>query len=198
MKRREILKLLAGAATIPLLPRSAWALLAEAQQTAATLSALKVLTPQQDATVIVLAELILPETETPGAKTAGVDRFIDVMLGEWMEETQRAAFLQGLADLDSRSQAMFGKPFTDAAATQQIDLLKNLDEELAAWRDQRSLLPKNEDEPVLESHTFFALMKHLTLLGYFTSQAGAQKALHLHIIPETHNMCAPLAGKESS
>ena len=198
MKRREILKLLAGAATLPLLPRSAWALIAEAQQAAAAIPALKVLTPQQDATVIAIAELILPETDTPGAKTAGVDRFIDIMLADWMEETQRAAFLQGLADVDSRSQSMFAKPFTEAASTQQVDLLKELDEELAAWRDQQSKLPKNEDEPVLESHTFFALMKHLTLLGYFTSQAGAQKALHYHVIPESHDMCAPLAGKESS
>ena len=181
-----------------MLPRSAWALLAEAQQTAAAIPALKVLTPPQDATVIAIAELILPETDTPGAKTAGVDRFIDVMLGDWMDETQRAIFLQGLAEVDSRSQSMFAKSFTEAGATQQTELLKDLDEELAAWRDRQSKLPKDDDAPVLESQTFFALMKHLTLLGYFTSQAGAQKALHFHVIPETHEMCAPLAEKGTS
>lgn len=197
MKRREILKLLAAAAALPLLPQSAWAMIAEAQQTAAALPGLQVLTAQQDATVIAVAELIIPETDSPGAKTAGVDRFIDVMLADWMDETQHAAFLQGLADLDSRSQSMFSKSFTEAASSQQVDLLKNLDEELAAWRDQQPKFAKDEDEPELESHTFFALMKHLTLLGYFTSQAGAQKALHVHIIPDHHDMCAPLTEKEA-
>ena len=197
MQRRDILKLLAGASILPLLPQAAWAMFAEAQQTAAANPVLKILTPQQDATVIAIAELIIPETDTPGAKSVGVDRFIDVMLADWMDDESRANFVKGLADLDARSQALFGKSFADAAATQQLELLKELDDELAAWRAQRPIAVKAEEEHALKSETFFALMKHLTLLGYFTSQAGAQQALHYQIIPESHDMCAPLAGKES-
>jgi gluconate 2-dehydrogenase gamma chain len=170
---------------------------AEAQQTAAVNPALKVLTPQQNATVIAIAEQIIPETDTPGAKSVGVDRFIDVMLADWMDDESRANFLKGLADLDARSQASSGKVFAEAAGPQQVELLKELDDELAAWRAQRPIVVKAEEERALKSETFFALMKHLTLLGYFTSQAGAQQALHYQIIPESPDMCAPLAQKES-
>jgi hypothetical protein len=172
-------------------------MLVEAQQTAAASPALKVLTPQQDATVVAIAELIIPETDTPGAKSVGVDRFIDVMLADWMDDEARATFLKGLADVDARSQALFGKGFAEAAAPQQAELLKELDDDLASWRARRPVVVKAEEERALKSETFFALIKHLTLLGYFTSQAGAQQALHYQIIPESPDMCAPLAQKES-
>jgi hypothetical protein len=172
-------------------------MLAEVQQTLGASPVLKMLTPQQDATVIAIAELIIPETDTPGAKSVGVDRFIDIMLADWMDDEPRATFLKGLVDLDARSQSMFGKTFAEAAAPQQTELLKELDDDLAAWRARRPIVVKAEEEHTLKSETFFSLVKHLTLLGYFTSQAGAQQALHHQIIPESHDMCAPLAEKES-
>ena len=42
----------------------------------------KVLTPHQNSTVITLSELIIPQTDTPGAKAANVNRFIDGVLAE--------------------------------------------------------------------------------------------------------------------
>jgi hypothetical protein len=196
MERREVLKLLAGASALPLLPRAAWAMFEQAQATAAASPALKVLSPEQDTTVLAIAEQIIPETDTPGAKAAGVDRFIDVMLSDWMEEDAKALFLQGLAEVDERSQAMFGKKFSAANSAQQIDLLKNLDDDLASLKLQPSV--RRRERRKLTEKNFFYLMKRLTLVGYYTSQAGAQQALHYQIIPASPDMCAPLEEKESN
>ena len=42
----------------------------------------KILTVHQNSTVITLSELIIPQTDTPGAKAANVNRFIDGVLSE--------------------------------------------------------------------------------------------------------------------
>lgn len=196
MQRRDVLRLLAGASALPLLPREAWALLAQVQAAAAATPERKVLTPEQDSLVIAIAEQIIPETDTPGAKSAGVNRFIDVMLADWMEDETKTIFLDGLADVETRSQAMFGNKFTQATSTQQIDLLKNLDDDLASLKLQTS--GRRRLRRKLTEKNFFYLMKRLTLLGYYTSQPGAQEALHYQIIPEAPDMCAPVEPKESN
>ena len=60
----------------------------------------KSLDPLQNETVIVVSELIIPETDTPGAKAAKVNEFVDVMLTDWFSEDERTSFERGLAGLD--------------------------------------------------------------------------------------------------
>src|SRR5213076_416984 len=51
--------------------------------------------------VAAMAEHILPETDTPGARAAGVHRFIDAMLAESFPPSERERFLAGLAEVDA-------------------------------------------------------------------------------------------------
>ena len=68
MQRREILKLLAGTAAFPLLSNDALAFFQSVHEQIPATADLKTLNPHQDATVTAIAELIIPETDTPGAK----------------------------------------------------------------------------------------------------------------------------------
>jgi hypothetical protein len=54
-----------------------------------------VLTPPHSDAVIALAELIIPETDTPGAKAALVNRFID-RLPASATPAERSEFIRGL------------------------------------------------------------------------------------------------------
>ena len=168
MDRRNALKLLAGAASIPLLSREAFSLFRSVHDQLPSAPALKALDPHQDATVTTIAEMIIPQTDTPGAKAARVNQFIDVIVAEWYDADQKSSFLSGLADLDTRSQALFGKDFVDCA------------ERGAPW----------EQKFVKDRH-FFYMIKQLTLMGYYTSQIGFEQELHAHIIPPRHAGCAP-------
>ena len=58
---------------------------------------------EQDELVATLAELIIPTTDTPGAREAGVSAFIDGMITQVLSESQRARFLHGLAEVDARA-----------------------------------------------------------------------------------------------
>ncbi len=189
MERREALKLLAATAALPLLSRDAFSLFQAVHEQLPETAALKTLDPHQNATVIAVSEIIIPQTETPGAKAARVNEFIDVILTDWYEASEKATFLAGLKDLDSRSRDLFGKDFIESSATQQMQLLEALDDELpdlheppgASWSHQ-TLRPKQ----------FFAMIKQLTLIGYYTSQIGFEQELHDEIIPARHAGCAPL------
>ena len=85
----------------------------------------KVLTPHQNSTVITISELIIPQTETPGAKAANVNRFIDGVLADG-PAGERTKFLAGLTALDERAKSEFGKPFADATPEQQTGMLTKL------------------------------------------------------------------------
>ncbi len=130
MQRREVIRLLLGTAALPLLPREVFALLRQVHNELPATPALKTLNPHEDATVTTMAELIIPQTETPGAKAVRVNEFIDLILTEWYDDEDRTKFRAGLANVDTQSRDLFGKDFVDCAAAQQKQLLTALDEEL--------------------------------------------------------------------
>jgi len=187
MKRRDALKLLAASAALPLLSRDAFSLFRAVHEDLPASPALHALDAHQNATVTTISELIIPQTDTPGAKAARVNEFIDVILSDWFEDAERVSFLAGLADVDTHSQSLFGKDFVSASAEQQTRLLTELDEEVVRVGESGR---RHRGDPTKEE--FFASMKHLTLVGYYTSQIGFEQELRQQIISPTHSSCASL------
>jgi hypothetical protein len=187
MKRRDALKLLAATAALPLLSRDAFSLFRAVHEDLPASPALHALDAHQNATVTAISELIIPQTDTPGAKAARVNEFIDAILSDWFDDAERVSFLAGLADVDTHSQKLFGKDFVSASAEQQTQLLTELDEEVVRVRDSGR---RHRGDPTKEE--FFASMKHLTLVGYYTSEIGFEQELHQQIISPTHSSCTAL------
>src|SRR5437667_12748572 len=77
------------------------------------------LSSEQLELVATIADHILPETDTPGARAVGVHEFIDAMLAEGYADPDRARFIAGLADVDARARAACGRPFLECAREQQ-------------------------------------------------------------------------------
>ncbi len=119
------------------------------------------LTPAQDELVATLAELIIPETDTPGARGTRVNVFIDQMLTGGLTDAERDAFLAGLVRADARALDLHGTPFLENTPPEQTAVLTAL----AA-----------DDAP------FFRQLKELTLVGYYTSEIGATQELrYVHV-----------------
>jgi len=193
MQRRDVIKMLAGTAALPFLSGEALALFQAVHQELPATAALKTLNPHQDATITAIAEWIIPKTETPGAKDVRVNEFIDLILSEWMDDEEREKFLAGLASVDARSHEAFGKDFVDGSPADQKQMLTALDEEATEFRQNVVEVPQHgKKHSVPVEQPFFQSMKQLTLVGYFTSEAGAKEALHFQIIPSQHVACAPL------
>lgn len=173
--RREALRRLTGgaigAAALPFWVESlcAQALTrahAHAAQSAAAASGWTpaVLTLRQNEAVIALTELIIPETDTPGAKAALVNRFVDHVLAT-AAPPERAEFLRGLGWLDERCRARFGKDVAGASPAELTALLTPLAEEGT---------PAPEDAPGV---AFFRAIKSMTISGYYTTEIGLRQEL---------------------
>src|SRR5438046_1291536 len=131
-----------------------------AQNRAAGTSAAGTFTAQDIAFLDEVAETILPETKTPGAKAAHVGAFMALMVTDTYEDREQQIFRAGMRQLEQAS-------FMAAKPAQRLALLERLDREQKAYMDGKA-----DDAP---AH-YFRLMKELTLLGYFTSEIGCTQA----------------------
>lgn len=121
-----------------------------------------------------IADTILPPTDSPGAKEAGVGAFIPVMVRDCYTPEDQQVFLEGLNQLNKTSNDKFGREFQELTADERTELLIAVDNEAKAHQKERTGNGPNH---------YFHLIKQLTLLGYFTSELGATKALRYVQIP---------------
>ncbi len=110
------------------------------------------LNAQQDETVDVLTDVLIPRTDTPGARDAKVHRYVDLFLAVRDAQEQRD-FLTGLAGLDAAAQEKFGKAFVRCHEPEQVSLLNAM----ASGGD---------------GHAFFHQAKTLTSSIYFNTPEG--------------------------
>ncbi len=147
MQRRDFLKAGASVFAIP----AAWA-----QHAARPDWTPQVLDAHQNETVIALTELIIPATDTPGAKAARVNRYVDLFLRDGDAE-QREQFLEGLSWLDGFAIREHGHPFVHCSAEQQTALLRKLDQGSGVGQE------------------FFKQAKSLTARIYYATEIGYQE-----------------------
>lgn len=163
--------------------------------------------------VSTIAELIIPETDTPGAKAAGVPEFIDRMLTDWMYAAEREHFLAELKRVDTMARERFERSFVQLAEAQQVQLLEELEQEARQAQSRRVVIdrttgqiidgPDTSAEDVaqgrpprtltVELRPFFRVMKELTIVGYYTSEVGATQELRLNLVPGRYDACVPYA-----
>jgi hypothetical protein len=125
------------------------------------------LTAGQNETVIALTELIIPATDTPGAKAANVNRYIDLFLGE-MPAAERDRFLGGLKWLDEYAAKEHGAEFVKLEPAQQVAVLEKLD--------------AGADTALARGNRFFRMAKSLTARMYYQTAIGF-KELNKHGVP---------------
>lgn len=107
-----------------------------------------------------IADLIIPETDTPGAIGAGVPAYIDMVIARNL--AQQAVVADGLRWIDAEAIRIGEKKFLELAEEQQIAIL----EPLCEASEIRSGAPWGRNVQ------FFSIMKSLTADGYYTSRVG--------------------------
>ncbi len=109
-----------------------------------------------------LAEVIIPTTDTPGAKAAGVEKFIVRVLRDCHTPEEVTRFYAGLSTLERECHSTHGKPFGALSPEQKSEFLRAF---------------------ALPNKPFFSKLKQLTVTGYFNSEIGATQALAYIQIP---------------
>jgi hypothetical protein len=181
MNRREALKrtalLVGGAISLPTVS----GVLSGCQPSGSDRWSPSTLSAQQNEMVATIAQHIIPETDTPGADAAHVNRFVDAILTGSYLPPDRDRFLAGLDAVDPQAQEAHSSPFLDCTAEQQRSLLTEMDTAVFG--------PDAEFDP--ENPPFFRMMKELTLIGYYTSEVGATQELRTNIVPGYYDGCVP-------
>lgn len=151
----------------------------------------KLVTPEQNALIEILSELIIPATDTPGAMGVKVNQFIDLMLADWMTVGEREHFLKGLADVDAQARKAHQLAFSACTNVQQIEIMKALEADALKAADAQQ-----SDDAALKP--FFSHLKELTLIGYYTSETGATQELKYMAAPGQFKACMPFEEIERS
>lgn len=172
----------------------------------------KLFSADQEKLITEVADIIIPTTSSPGAKAAGIGPFIALMVKDCYPEDAQKAFIKGLEDLEKQSKDTFKKSFLEISVAQRQELLnkvrettiatskaenEKLQKEYADLNQKKSekenpgnsMTPKDRPKTTPQ---FFAIIRDLTLLGYFTSEDGATKAYAYVEIPGRYDGCVDL------
>ena len=129
--------------------------------------------------VELIAEAIIPQTDTPGASAARVHEFVDMMLTDFYAEGARRRFLDQLADLDIRALALFDRPFAEGTSEERAALLDVLDAEAYPDPDENPAAAAAVGQRLATGDPpFMRTMKELAVAGYYTSEIGQTVELH--------------------
>ena len=121
----------------------------------------------QNRTLAELGDLIIPDTDTPGASAARVNRFIDHLLAAESREVQ-SRFLDSLAYLDGGCMERYGSAFVHIPKESQVEFLNLIayPHRLVNWGDNRSEFP---------GHTHFNNLKDWISRAYYNSEVGMKE-----------------------
>jgi hypothetical protein len=148
-----------------------------------------------------VGETILPATSSPGAKAAQVGEFMKIFVTDCYPTDSQDAFTRGINELDEACKKMHSKRFMDCTPEQRHDLLLSLEKEAREFNDTQEEKDKNrreelktqgkEDDFAASPRHYYTMMKQLTLLGFFTSKAGATQALRYEPVPGRYDGALP-------
>jgi hypothetical protein len=183
IQRRELLRraawLLGGTISAPAALAYLQACSAQAQGNAPAQAPVpKFLTAAELALVAEIAEIMIPKTDTSGARDAGVPMFIDTALGALYPQHDQQRFKSGCAEF-AASVTATGKPFLERDVAERAHLVKRALE--------TALTSKQDYKP------FILVTRELTLLGYFTSRVGITENMEYVAVPTAFHGCVPLS-----
>lgn len=142
------------------------------------------LSEDQGILVSQVAEIIIPKTDTPGAKETGVPGFIDLMLKDVYSKEDQDHYLTSLKAFNDDAKKEYGDPFIELDEKQQAAFVKKIHDAAVQAEKDTKPAPKRP---------FVLMTKELTMLGFFTSEAGATQVLQYVAVPGAYHGCVPLS-----
>jgi gluconate 2-dehydrogenase gamma chain len=168
MNRRAALQtLLQGGLALTLMPgfaETAWSAIVAGAQ------APRVLSPTQDQMITLIADTILPRSDTPGAIDVGVPAWIDLVIAEYFSDARRARFLADLNAIDQLALSQSGAHLTALEGSGLAKIIGPLD----AACGSSDLSPAQRG---------YVQLKELIVHGYFTSKPVQHDLLKVVIVP---------------
>ena len=175
MERRDLLRALASAAALTVLPHKAAAAW-ERVASGLTARLANGLSDAHMALVKAIADTIIPRTDTPSATDVGVHDFVNVIVAEQLSEPERTQAFAGLDAIDASVRTANGSGFVELNETARGTAIAALESG-----------PRDADP----ARTYWAL-KGLVVHGYFTSERVMKDVLKTTVMPGRFEGAAPV------
>lgn len=140
-----------------------------------------------------IAEVILPRTNTPGAKDVNVGLMALILANDCYTLRERAVLVKGLQSLNEQAQESYGLAYLLLSNEQKFEFIQQLDAAAKEYNHQQSIYylsntpydRESSDEKILPH--YFTLIKQLTLFSFFTSKEAATQVLRYEAVPGKYN-----------
>tara|TARA_B100000767_G_C19674443_1_gene496714 strand:+ start:334 stop:909 length:576 start_codon:yes stop_codon:yes gene_type:complete len=139
-----------------------------------------------------LVDVIIPPTESPGAKDSLVHDYVVDYMENCASKKEYNNFINGIIDLQEESNIQFKRSFENCSETQKIELI----EAIAESNQYTGLLLKINNK--LRGRSFFNILKTLTIEGYCTSSNGATMHLEYMPVPGKYNPITNLGAHQKA
>lgn len=140
-----------------------------------------------------LAEVIIPATDTPGAKAAMAHICIISMIVKVADRKTKNIFIDGLKTVEQYSHQQYNAAFTSLSKAQQQLVVKYFREK---GKNYSGLIGKVKNKYLGKS--FFQVLKEYTSIAFCTSKTGATQTLAYDYIPGGYKACLPMAPGQKS
>jgi hypothetical protein len=178
MNRRTVFKNLAMASV------AAWVLpacVSDPKKVSVALNKLQV-TGDEEALLAKLADVMIPETDTPGALAVKAHLFTFVMVDDCLNKEDQIKYLKGMRSFDEALKKVTGKDFNNASADERLEMLMAFEAHL-----------EESDE---ETEFFYKRTRGYILQGYTSSQHFLTEVKPYVLVPgPNYNGCAPVSGE---
>ena len=136
-----------------------------------------------------IADVIIPRTDTPGAKDANVGLMALILANDCYAEAEKQALIKGLVTVNDLSQKQYNKPFLLLNNKQKIEFVTQLDKDAKTFNQQQKVfyVGTNPSGGGQQVPHYFTLIKQLTLFSFFTSEIGSTKVLRYEAVPGKYN-----------
>lgn len=181
MNRRVVFKHLATAAA------AAWILpscVSDPKKVSIALNHLQI-TGDEEALLGDLADVMIPATETPGARAVGAHLFALVMVDDCLSQQEQEMYLKGMRTFSDALKSITGKSFADGSAEERLQML-------TAVEQRKEGLPE-------EMKVFYSRTRNYILQGYMTSQHFLTNVKPYQLVPgPNYRGCVPMDPKTVS
>lgn len=176
MNRRQVIKQLAIGTTAAILLPSC---LADPKKVSIALNNLDV-NGDDELLIGGLAEVLIPETDSPGARTVNAHHFALVMVDDCQPDSVKSKFVSGLRAFEEVTRNTDGKTFLNVDPPQRLEMLKRLERTL-------------EEQPE-NVRTFYRLAKRYIIQGYTASSYFLTEVKPFKLIPgPVFKGCVPVS-----
>ncbi|WP_252732334.1 gluconate 2-dehydrogenase subunit 3 family protein [Paraglaciecola arctica] len=140
-----------------------------------------------------IAEVILPRTNTPGAKDVNAGLMALIIANDCYTSRERDTLVKGLHSLNKNVEKSYGSPYLLLSSIEKTEFINQLDAAAKDYNHQQNIYylsntpydRESSDEKPLPH--YFTLIKQLTLFSFFTSKEAATQVLRYEAVPGKYN-----------